>query len=80
MNIESQILQNQTEMLKEMGEVKQDIGEINGTLSRLIPQINGLEQEQNEFVKRKSVRVWLGIIGGIVIPGTALITKLKGLW
>lgn len=78
MNNEQLILQNQTEMLKEMGEVKQDVGEINGKLSRIIPQINGLEKKQSSFVTKKSFRVLIVVIAGIF--STILSTKLLGAW
>lgn len=78
MNIESQILHNQTEMLKEMGEIKQDIGRISGTLSRLIPQVNGLEDRQNSFITKKSFRLLIIILAGIF--STIISTKLLGAW
>ncbi len=80
MNTEQQILQNQIETLKEIGEVKQDIGEIKGTLSRVIPQINNLERNQEKFVSKKSFHIWLTVVPITLIMLISLITKLAGLW
>lgn len=80
MNIEQQILQTQIETLKEIGKVKQDIGEIKGTLSRVIPQINNLERNQEKFVSKKSFHVWLTAVPIATIMLVGLITKLAGLW
>ena len=80
MNVEQQILQNQIETLKEIGEVKQDIGEIKGTLSRVIPQINNLEKNQEKFVSKKSFHIWLAVVPIAAIMLVSLITKLAGLW
>ena len=80
MNNEQLILQNQTEMMKEMSEVKQNIGKINGMLSRLIPQINGMGKNQENFVTKPMLILIISISAGIWIPAGVLLTKLLGYW
>lgn len=80
MSIEQQILQNQVETLKQIGEVKQHIGEIKGTLSRVIPQVNNLERKQEKFVLKKSFHIWLTVVPIGLIMLIGLITKLVGVW
>lgn len=78
MNNEQLILQNQTEMLKEISEVKQNIGNINGMLSRLIPQINGLEKRQDTFITKNMLLLIISISAGVFIPAGVLLMKLLG--
>ena len=76
MNTEQQILQNQMETLKEIGEIKQDVGEIKGTIKQLIPRVNGLEKTQKTFISKSSITIIILVSGGIFIPIGILITKL----
>ena len=76
MNTEQQILQNQIETLKEIGEIKQDIGEIKGTVKQLIPRIDNLEKNAKTFMSRSSIKLIVFTSGAIFIPIGILIAKL----
>jgi len=56
------------------------VANIEGVLSRLVPQVNGLEEKQEEFVTKGAIRIMIGIVAGIFIPVIAIITKLLGAW
>jgi len=76
MNTEQQILQNQIETLKEIGEIKQDIGIIKGTLEQLIPRVNILERMAKTFISKSSITLIIIISAGIFIPMGILTAKL----
>ncbi len=75
MNTEQQILQNQMETLKEIGEIKQDVGEIKGTIKQLIPRVNGLEKTQKTFISKSSITIIILVSAGIFIPIGVLVAK-----
>ncbi len=76
MNTEQQILQNQIETLKEIGEIKQDIGEIKGTVKQLIPRVDKLETITKTFISKGSITLIILISAGIFIPMGIMAAKI----
>ncbi|GAG08533.1 unnamed protein product [marine sediment metagenome] len=76
MNTEQQILQNQMETLKEIGEIKEDIGIIKGTIEQLIPRVDKLEKVIKTFISKGSITIIILISAGVFVPMGILIAKL----
>jgi len=76
MTNEQQIVQNQIEMLKEIGEVKEDVAEIKGFLFK-----NGIGKRLAALEERHANRfATFAASGAVVISCLTVLAKLVGLW
>jgi len=76
MTNEQQILQNQIEMLKEVGVIKEDVGVIKGFLFK-----DGIGKRISNLEKRHENKVATFIASGaVVISCLTVLAKLVGLW
>ena len=84
MTISQRILDNQLVMMKDMGNMKEDIGQIKGVVvgsngGGHEGRIKTLEENQGKFLTVKTVMIILSSYT-LMLGGLTLITKLAGFW